>query len=415
MKTIKFSITFGLITVVLATQLTMAAPGSPPPSPNLPDATFNYVTANNGAQVTANNSDWSLSTTNNDTTSVAAFKGAIQATTAHPDGVGVYAQNISGVGGYGLFGYAPKGVGVYAISMTETGVYGRSNTDAGVHGSSDSGIGTEGTSISGVGVSSFSDSGVGLSSTVGGGSPMAGSFSNSDAGTAVGVATDAYAINASGKPSQFSNGVNNVQLATPFYGISSTEKIYIMSTATGGAATITAFLGSSYNGNAINAYTYNASSKTIYANNVGGGYAFYGLGDMYLSGTPYKPGGGSWTASSDARLKDVHGSFDKGLKEVISLNPIEYNYKKDNAKGFDSKISYIGLIAQEVQKFIPEAVSTDDQGYLQINNDPIIWTMLNAVKELASKDDALKQENDQLKAKMASLEERLSKLEATAR
>jgi hypothetical protein len=30
---------------------------------------------------------------------------------------------------------------------------------------------------------------------------------------------------------------------------------------------------------------------------------------------------------------------------------------------------------------IPEAVSANSQGYLLVNNDPILWTMLNAIKE----------------------------------
>jgi len=30
---------------------------------------------------------------------------------------------------------------------------------------------------------------------------------------------------------------------------------------------------------------------------------------------------------------------------------------------------------------IPEAVSANDKGYLLVNNDPILWSMLNAIKE----------------------------------
>lgn len=34
---------------------------------------------------------------------------------------------------------------------------------------------------------------------------------------------------------------------------------------------------------------------------------------------------------------------------------------------------------------IPEAVSTDNEGYLHVTNDSIIWTAVNAIKELYSK------------------------------
>jgi hypothetical protein len=34
-----------------------------------------------------------------------------------------------------------------------------------------------------------------------------------------------------------------------------------------------------------------------------------------------------------------------------------------------------------VQRVIPEAVTQNSSGYLLVNNDPILWTMLNAIKE----------------------------------
>ena len=42
---------------------------------------------------------------------------------------------------------------------------------------------------------------------------------------------------------------------------------------------------------------------------------------------------------------------------------------------------YIGFSAQEVQRVLPEAVSRSTNGYLQLNSDPILWTMLNSIKE----------------------------------
>jgi len=55
------------------------------------------------------------------------------------------------------------------------------------------------------------------------------------------------------------------------------------------------------------------------------------------------------------------------------------------------------VTSQNVQKVIPEAVEEDDQGYLMVNNDPIIWTMVNAMKQLAA-------ENQELKRKIEALE-----------
>ena len=137
-----------------------------------------------------------------------------------------------------------------------------------------------------------------------------------------------------------------------------------------------------------------------------------------VDGTVKKPGGGSWSTTSDIRLKDVQGSFTRSLNDLIKLNPIKYNYKKDNAEKLPSDKSYIGLSAQEVQKAIPEAVSTDSQGYLQLNNDPIIFTMLNAVKELYQSSQnysgriaELEIANKELRVQNEQLETRMQKLE----
>jgi hypothetical protein len=41
---------------------------------------------------------------------------------------------------------------------------------------------------------------------------------------------------------------------------------------------------------------------------------------------------------------------------------------------------------------IPEAVTKNSNGYLLVNNDPIIWTMLNAIKEQQKEIGGLKSE-----------------------
>ena len=92
-------------------------------------------------------------------------------------------------------------------------------------------------------------------------------------------------------------------------------------------------------------------------------------------------GGGSWQFFSDERLKNIKGRFNSGLKAVMQLQPIRYQYKPDNVLGLKSGVEQIGFGAQALQKIIPEAVSKNANGYLMVNNDPILWTMLNAIKE----------------------------------
>ena len=102
---------------------------------------------------------------------------------------------------------------------------------------------------------------------------------------------------------------------------------------------------------------------------------------LSVNGSADKPGGGSWGTFSDGRLKTLNGSFNSGLSQVLKLHPIRYRYKPDNAMGIRDTDEHIGVVAQDVQRVIPEAVTENSKGYLLVNNDPIIWSMLNAIKE----------------------------------
>lgn len=757
-----------LIGALTMTQITLATgPSNPPPSPNLPDATFNFVTSNTGGQVFANSPTWGFTVTNNDTTGAAFFKGAIQATTVHPSGVGVYGQNSSGAGGYGTYGYAPAGIGAYGLSSSSSGVVGLSTSGTGTQGSSTNGPGVQGVSTNNYGVYGLSTNSHGVlgastnafavfGNAGSAASAVAGYFSRAFSSNAVSLSTINNAIEAVGNMtiasstkgisftgagnqaliskavdvftsgtytnlgryglfydsanllvgipnlassylgltsynangtrqdylrmnyvgdfdnpkqtneafatcianggSQDSNAICNYPISVNDYGgirirgtdpiswyygdtkinsygvdIYSTQgralKVHAQNeigayttdfqvndngitlsssdiggggdhtvtksiatdvqdlittsaidfpsyidnldnsswrrgtytnqnvnssifdvgartvrigdfsastsggnpafspkvtidnftaganlisatgSATGSNAVISATLGAGSNGNGINStvnnagsyavlarnnaagpgiysysnggigtYTYSNGGNALYAysnggnsisangkvlitypnssnialdvygriktgdaNNYGGVWVdnaltqfvgqvsstqmgFYNsgwrlwvdnAGGLYVpSSTAQKGGGGSWGVYSDARLKDIKGTFDRGLADILKANPIKYMYKKDNPKHLDTDKTFIGFVAQEIQKAIPEAVTEGSDGYLVVNNDPIIWTMLNAIKELAGKDEALKQENVALKAKVENLEQRLEALEA---
>jgi len=136
---------------------------------------------------------------------------------------------------------------------------------------------------------------------------------------------------------------------------------------------------------------YNAASHAFMTGNVGiGTTAPTQL--LSVNGTAGKPGGGTWDVFSDERLKNIKGNFTPGLSAVMRLQPLRYQYKPDNALNFDSKKEYVGFGAQELQKVLPEAVSTNANGYLQVSSDPILWTMLNAIKEQQKQIEQLKGE-----------------------
>ncbi|MFH1335282.1 MAG: tail fiber domain-containing protein [Candidatus Zixiibacteriota bacterium] len=120
---------------------------------------------------------------------------------------------------------------------------------------------------------------------------------------------------------------------------------------------------------------------------------------LAVNGTAAKTGGGSWSVFSDERLKDISANYECGLTEISQLKPVRYSYKKENELGLPSSEEFVGLVAQDVQGVIPDAVKRDDNGYLMLNNDPVIWAMLNAIK-------ALKAENELLRKRVEVLESR---------
>jgi hypothetical protein len=119
---------------------------------------------------------------------------------------------------------------------------------------------------------------------------------------------------------------------------------------------------------------------------------------LSVNGEASKAGGGSWATFSDERLKNIKGQFTSGLNAVMRLQPIRFEYKPDNALGINSNGEHVGFGAQALQQVIPEAVSTTESGYLQVNNDPILWTMLNAIKEQQKEIEQLKAEVRRLRA-----------------
>jgi hypothetical protein len=129
---------------------------------------------------------------------------------------------------------------------------------------------------------------------------------------------------------------------------------------------------------------------------------------LSVNGTASKPGGGSWDVFSDVRLKNIKGNFTSGLKAVMQLRPLRYEYKSNNPLKLNSDVEHIGFSAQAVQQVIPEAVTSNSTGYLMINNDPILWTMVNAIKEqqaqIQQQQELIKQQQTQAKRQQEEVE-----------
>ena len=73
----------------------------------------------------------------------------------------------------------------------------------------------------------------------------------------------------------------------------------------------------------------------------------------------------------------------------MSEFPLADNAHQVVLGGKEGKI-YTGVIAQEIEEVIPSCIKVSDKGAKTVDNDPITWALVNAVKELSAENNALK-------------------------
>ncbi|MBI5361185.1 MAG: tail fiber domain-containing protein [Planctomycetes bacterium] len=102
---------------------------------------------------------------------------------------------------------------------------------------------------------------------------------------------------------------------------------------------------------------------------------------------------GTITDISDERLKENIKPITNALEKLLGINGVYYNLK-------DSTIKQIGVLAQDVQKTLPESVSlVGDKDYLGVDYTSLVPVLIEAMKEL-------KLENDKLKERIELLEKK---------
>ncbi len=118
--------------------------------------------------------------------------------------------------------------------------------------------------------------------------------------------------------------------------------------------------------------------------------------------------------TSDARQKKDVAPLDYGLKELLSLRPVSFKWKKDS----DSTV-HLGLISQEVEPIVPEAVVKDEanpETPWAMTYTTLIPVLIKAVQEQQGIIDGQRNRLEELKtekdARITELEARIARLEA---
>lgn len=107
---------------------------------------------------------------------------------------------------------------------------------------------------------------------------------------------------------------------------------------------------------------------------------------------------------SDQRWKTEIEPLGKSLEAIKKLNGVSYLWNRDKfpEKAFNEG-RQIGLIAQDVEKILPEVVNTDKDGYKSIAYSQIVPLLIEAVKSQQQTIEGQQSQIDELKSMVESL------------
>ena len=277
-------------------------------------------------------------------------------------GNGVYGKNLSGVGvygqtlsGYGVFGEAigEEGVGVYGLTTKSKGVYGRADMGYGVYG--------EATGKGGIGVYGKSN-----------GSSLAGYFDGDVEikGNIYLTPEEDHLICLADNTKTLFIGGKSPEVNVP-WGIRNESKGYI-------------------------SFVTNTKERLIIKQN--GNVGIGQTDPQYKLEVNGQIAVQSIYLTSDVRLKKNIVTIKNALDKVSKLRGVRFQWNNILSNGV--KNTEIGLIAQEVEKVIPEVVSNNKEGFKSVEYANLVALLIESVKEL-------KKENEELQQRLYSLENKI--------
>lgn len=103
----------------------------------------------------------------------------------------------------------------------------------------------------------------------------------------------------------------------------------------------------------------------------------------------------------DERVKENINPTEYGLKEVLRMNSVEFEY---NHPRFDDGKKHVGFIAQEIEEIIPEAIDTirndgSENDLKKINYNELVPVLVNAIQEQQKYINQLVKQVKQLQSK----------------
>lgn len=121
----------------------------------------------------------------------------------------------------------------------------------------------------------------------------------------------------------------------------------------------------------------NTTQYVTFSNQTTGAVSNFGVSDTKLY---YNPSTGSLNATefntlSDATLKENVAPISNSFELLDMINTVEFNWKDNGQKSY-------GVLAQQLEKIMPELVKTNENGIKSVSYIPLIAILIDTVKQL---------------------------------
>ena len=128
--------------------------------------------------------------------------------------------------------------------------------------------------------------------------------------------------------------------------------------------------------NVIEDSTTNGNRYILFTDKTSGGSSntFVARSKIFFNPSTVKLNSTSFNSLSDISIKENIETLNNAIAKVLMMRGVSFTWKGTEEKS-------IGVVAQEVEKVIPEVVSTSEDGIKSVSYDSIIGLLIEAIKE----------------------------------
>jgi Chaperone of endosialidase/Major tropism determinant N-terminal domain len=103
-------------------------------------------------------------------------------------------------------------------------------------------------------------------------------------------------------------------------------------------------------------------------------------GNLNVAGAIFATGDVTAYSTSDERLKNNVQPITSALEKVEQISGVEYDWNTELQSTYTGHD--VGVLAQEIEKILPEAVTTREDGYKAVRYEKVVPLLIQAIKEL---------------------------------